>query len=276
MISTISYHTKSTYLSLITEVSVSAPGRWILRDYLEVPLTWAMRLPPSETWDSKKNCYQFWLKGQTCRITKINELPSESREETGQNMFLLLFDVPMTLHSKIRTCFMVFLWGKYSGEISQMQTALEAPGKSIERWHILGYFAKIWIIIGIIFSKMFGKVQLFTPPKNSLKSTTGSNWKVDIFSKATGSDNNPPTDYPPKRRNWKVREAVAPKHQHSHREWTAWNTSKNQMWRNPAPGSLVRQRVVPPTPGLRMASGKTARCKERQTKMTTRCTEKKQ
>ena len=231
MISTISYHTKSTYLSLITEVSVSAPGRWILRDYLEVPLTWAMRLPPSETWDSKKNCYQFWLKGQTCRITKINELPSESREETGQNMFLLLFDVPMTLHSKIRTCFMVFLWGKYSGEISQMQTALEAPGKSIERSHILGYFFKIWVIIGIIFSKMFGKVQLFTPPKKIKKNhwnqpqTTGKS----TFSPSRRVPVVGPTHWKtPKRRNWKVREAVAPKHQHGHREWTAWNTSRHR------------------------------------------------
>lgn len=239
MISTISYHTKSTYLSLITEVSVSAPGRWILRDYLEVPLTWAMRLPPSETWDSKKNCYQFWLKGQTCRITKINELPSESREETGQNMFLLLFDVPMTLHSKIRTCFMVFLWGKYSGEISQMQTALEAPGKSIERSHILGYFAKIWIIIGIILSNMFGKVQLFTPPNKIIEINHGFQLEIRHFLQADGfRSSDPPTEKQPKRRNWKVREVVAPKHQHGHREWKAWNTSRVSMWKTPAPGSL--------------------------------------
>jgi len=69
--------------------------------------------------------------------------PQKAGKKLVKNMFLLLFDVPMTLHSKIRTCSMVFLWDKYSGEISQMQTALEAPGKSIERSHILGYFAKI-------------------------------------------------------------------------------------------------------------------------------------
>ena len=166
-------------------------------------------------------------------------------------MFLLLFDVPMTLHSKIRTCSMVFLWDKYSGEISQMQTALEAPGKSIERWHILGYFAKIWVIIGIIFSKMLSKVQYSPLQTKSLKSTTGSNWKVDIFSKPTGSplQDDTPTDYTPKRRNWKVREAVAPKHQHSHREWTAWNTSKIRCGGTPAPGSLCVNGLFHPHPG---------------------------
>ena len=186
-------------------------------------------------------------------------------------MFLLLFDVPMTSHSKIRTCFMVFLWGKYSGEISQMQTALEAPGKSIERSHILGYFFKIWVIIGIIFSKMFGKVQYIHHSKqNSLKSTTISTGK-STFSPSRRVPTGPkPTDFPPKRRNWKVREVVAPKHQHGHREWKAWNTSQSDVDSQHRVGAF---RVFQPTPGNGWLA-EFACCKERQIKMTTRCTEK--